>query len=126
MEDIDVNFKKKVKLGDFIVAGENFGIGSSREQAPLALKVSGIRCIVAKSFSRIFYRNAINIGLVVIECNTDKLSDGDILVYKTGKPYLKNQSKGINIEILCLDENMKKILSEGGLVNYIRKYKNFE
>lgn len=126
MEDIDVNFKKKVKLGDFIVAGENFGIGSSREQAPLALKVSGIKCVVAKSFSRIFYRNAINIGLVLIECNTDRISDGDTLVYEVGKPYLKNQSKRINIEILPLNGNMKKILSEGGLVNYIRKYKKFE
>ena len=82
MEDIDKTFVKRVKKGDVIVAGDNFGCGSSREHAPLAIKTSGIACVVAKSFARIFYRNAINIGLPIIECDAD-IDEGDVIEIDT-------------------------------------------
>ena len=90
MEDLDPDFNKKVKGSHFIVAGKNFGCGSSREQAPIALKYAGIKCIIAKSFARIFYRNAINIGLILIETDTDLISNGDVIRYKIGSCVLEN------------------------------------
>ena len=122
-EDIEKDFYKRVKSGDFLIAGENFGCGSSREQAPLALKVCGIKAVVAKSFARIFYRNSLNLGLYLLECNTNYIDDGDELELDINKNILKNKSKGIHILFKPIPPLAKKILSEGGIVQYFKKYK---
>ena len=122
MEDLDPNFKNRISKGDFVVAGRNFGCGSSREQAPLSLKYAGVGCIVAKSFARIFYRNAINIGLPLIECDTDAINDGDLLQYQLGSKILENLSNHKGIEIKGLPPIMIRILTEGGLVEYLKKH----
>ena len=98
-EDIEEGFYKKVKAGDFLVAGENFGCGSSREQAPVALKASGLSAVIAKSFARIFYRNAFNIGLCLVECETNFIDDMDELEIDLENNLVRNLSKGLNIEI---------------------------
>ena len=126
MEDLDLNFKNKVKKSNILVAGFNFGCGSSREQAVLALKYSGVVCIIAKSFARIFYRNAINIGLTLIECNTDKIDEGNILKYKLGSSVLSNLSTGKYIDINPLPKIMVEILAKGGLINYIKSKNKHE
>ena len=122
-EDIDTEFAKKIKKGDFLVSGENFGCGSSREQAPLALKASGLHAILAKSFARIFYRNALNIGLYLLECNTNYIDDGDELVVDLERNIVKNLSKGLNIPFKPIPPLGKKILSEGGVIEYYKKYR---
>lgn len=122
MEDLDPDFKNKLQDGDFLVAGHNFGCGSSREQAPLALKHAGVNCIIAESFARIFYRNAINIGLPLIECKTDEIKNGDILEYVVGSNILYNSTTQKIIEVKPLPQIMTSILREGGLVNYLKKY----
>jgi len=123
MEAIMPNFSKKVKKGDFIVAGRNFGCGSSREQAPLVLKHLGISAIIAQSFARIFYRNAINIGLPVAECKDAKdIQLGDILEVDLQKGYVKNLSRGKIYRVKPLPSELWEILSEGGLVNYVKKH----
>jgi len=121
-EDIEESFYKRVKKGDFLVSGENFGCGSSREQAPLALKATGLRAVVAKSFARIFYRNALNLGLYLLECNTNYIDDGNELELDLDKNILKNKSKGLNIPLKPIPLLAKKILSEGGMVEYFKKY----
>jgi len=122
-EDIDADFAKKIKKGDFLVSGENFGCGSSREQAPLALKASGLRAILAKSFARIFYRNALNVGLYLLECNTNYIDDGDELVLDLERNAIKILSKGLNIPFKPIPPLGKKILSEGGVIEYYKKYR---
>jgi len=122
MEDLDPKFGERVRPGDFIVAGREFGCGSSREQAPLALKHAGVSCIVAKSFARIFYRNAINIGLPVIECDVDGIDDGDILRYDLGNDEVVNVTKQRTMTIRPLPKIMVDILGKGGLVNYLREF----
>ncbi len=122
-EDIEENFYLKIKPGDFLVSGENFGCGSSREQAPLALKTTGLSAIVAKSFARIFYRNALNLGLYLLECNTNYIDDGDGLELDLDKNMLKNTSKGLNIAFKPVPALAKKILEEGGMVKYFKKHK---
>lgn len=122
MEDLDPDFKNKLQNGDFLVAGHNFGCGSSREQAPLALKHAGVSCIIAESFARIFFRNAINIGLPLIECKTDEIENGDILEYIVGSCKLYNLTTQKIIEVKPLPQIMTSILKEGGLVNYLKKY----
>ncbi|NQT21920.1 MAG: 3-isopropylmalate dehydratase [Candidatus Omnitrophica bacterium] len=124
--DLDPEFHKKVKKGDFLIAGENFGCGSSREQAPLALKALGIKAVIAKSFARIFYRNSFNIGLMLIECNTQFIDDGDILELDEEKNIIKNVNKGLNIDIKSLPLIIKKILEDGGVVEHFRKHKGFK
>jgi len=124
-EDLDLNFGKKIKNAKFIAAGKNFGCGSSREQAPLALKYAGVKCIIAKSFARIFYRNAINIGIVLVETDTDCISDGDILSYQIGSSILENLTKNKQMKVKDLPIIMVNILREGGLVNYLKKYKTY-
>ncbi len=123
-EDIDANFTTKIKPGDWIVAGRNFGCGSSREQAPLAIKHSGIQGVIAKSFARIFYRNAINVGLLLVVCNTDQITDLDEISVD-----LFNGSVIINkkLKIPCekLSPIMQQILEEGGLVPYLCKRGDF-
>ena len=96
MEDIRPGFYKEIKEGDFIVAGENFGMGSSREQAPLVIQAAGIGAVVAKSFARIFYRNCINVGLPVIECDTSQIAEGDVLEVDIENGVVVNKTKGID------------------------------
>ena len=125
MEDIDVDFLKRVKPGDIIVATTNFGCGSSREHAPLAIKASGISCVIAKSFARIFFRNAINIGLPVLICDTDGINDGDELEIDLKLGKINDLTNGIKLSFGKMPEIMLNILNEGGLVPYIKKHKNF-
>ncbi|MGQ9473685.1 MAG: 3-isopropylmalate dehydratase small subunit [Candidatus Caldatribacteriaceae bacterium] len=125
MEDIDPDFSKKVKPGDFIVAGKNFGCGSSREQAPRALLASGIRGILAQSFARIFFRNAINCGLLVLECDTNGIQDKDELEIDLAGGKVLNLTQNTIMEIQPLPQVMIDILNEGGLVNYFKKYGSF-
>lgn len=125
MEDLDPDFKSKCRQGAFLVAGEYFGCGSSREQAPVALKEAGIRCIIAKSFSRIFYRNAINIGLPLIECDTSDIKDADILTYVIGGE-LVNETTGKAIPVKPLPDLMAKILNHGGAVSFVKEFGGFD
>lgn len=123
MEDIDPEFPKKITPGrSVIVAGSNFGMGSSREQAPLVIKESGIRAILAKSFARIFYRNGFNIGLPLIEVNTDNILDGDVLDIDLDKGLIKNMTRNLELQIKPLPLFMQELLNEGGVVNYYKKY----
>ncbi|MCD8223770.1 MAG: 3-isopropylmalate dehydratase [Clostridiales bacterium] len=126
MEDLDPEFKKKSAGGAIVVAGEYFGCGSSREQAPVALLGSGVKCVVAKSFSRIFYRNAINIGLPIVECDTSFISDGDILEYELGGTVLYDRTNGVSASITPLPDLMVSILESGGMVPFMKTYGGFE
>lgn len=118
MEDLDAGFVKRVKAGDIIVAGENFGCGSSREHAPVAIKASGIACVVAKSFARIFYRNAINIGLAIVECDI-KAQDGDSLRVDFDSGLIENQSSGESASFAAFPPFLQILLKSGGLLNAI-------
>ncbi|MFZ2356291.1 MAG: 3-isopropylmalate dehydratase small subunit [Candidatus Omnitrophota bacterium] len=123
MEDIDPSFPAKIVPGkSIIVAGSNFGMGSSREQAPLVIKEAGIIGVIAKSFARIFYRNAFNIGLPLIELDTDKISENDFLCIDFDKGQVNNLTKNTEVKINPLPEFMQKLLQEGGVVDYIKKY----
>jgi len=125
-EDIDPNFAERVEKGDVLVAGENFGCGSSREQAPQALKQAGFQAIVAKSFARIFYRNAFNIGLLLVECNTDFMDDGDELELDIEKGKLKDKSKGLVLDIKPIPWVMKRLLQDGGVIEHFKKHGGFK
>ena len=116
MEDIDPNFLQRVKPGDIIAAGSNFGCGSSREHAPLAIKTAGISCVVAKSFARIFYRNAINIGLPIIVCDGD-FHDGDALVVDLATGTLENKTTGESYTFPPFPAFFEAIIQAGGLMN---------
>ena len=124
MEGIDPDFPDKVGEEDVVVGGTNFGCGSSREQAPLALKYAGVGAVVAESHARIFYRNAINIGLPALECPgvTDAVYAGDILEIDTTRGVIENTSTGIQLRFTLLPVFIGKILNEGGLVAYLRKH----
>ena len=127
MEDIDKNFANEVKNGDFIIAGENFGCGSSREHAPLAIKASGIKAVIAKSFARIFYRNAINIGLLIIENNEIQkdISREDILEIDLNLGKIYNKTKNKKYSFAPYPEEIQKLIQAGGLVEYTKnKFKN--
>lgn len=125
MEDLDPEFYSRVKQGDFIVAGKNFGCGSSREQAPLAIINADVSAVIAKSFARIFYRNCINTGLPLIECDTDRIDAGDELEVNLKEGILYNKTKGLELSITPLPPVMLKILSEGGLVEHFKKHGTF-
>ncbi|NLI14219.1 3-isopropylmalate dehydratase small subunit [Pelotomaculum propionicicum] len=125
MEDLDPDFYGKVSTGDFIVAGTNFGCGSSREQAPLAIKYADVGAVLAKSFARIFYRNAINTGLPVVECDTDRIEPGDELTVDLEAGQITNKTKGTVIPIKPLPKVMIKILNDGGLAAHFQKYGGF-
>ncbi len=121
-ENIKPEFAKAVKKGDFVVAGENFGCGSSREHAPIALKATGIEAVIAKSYARIFFRNAVNIGLKVLECkDADKIEEGDELEvdYVNGK--IVNKSKNEEYLINPIPEFLRQIMDKGGLVNFCKE-----
>jgi len=122
MEDADPDFMKKFKPGDFIVAGKNFGMGSSREHAPLALKVAGVSAVLAKSFARIFCRNAINVGLPVLIVDTDKIESGDELEVDLSKGIVRDLTKGFELKAKPLPEFMLKILNAGGLVEIVKRH----
>ncbi len=123
LEDADPDFTKKVEPGDFVVGGRNFGLGSSREHAPRVIKISGVSAVLAKSFARIFYRNAINVGLPVIECDTDRIDDGDRLEVYLEEGKIKDLTKGEDISFAPIPGFMLRMLQEGGLSAHIRKYK---
>lgn len=122
MEDIDTTFAPNVQSGDYVVAGKNFGCGSSREHAPVVIKVKGVKCIIADSFARIFYRNAINIGLPVLEIGKDveKIAAGDELDVNMAAGEIKIVNKGITIKTKPLPEFIQKIADCGGLINYVK------
>ena len=121
MEDIDTEFVKKVKRGDIMVGGENFGCGSSREHAPIAIKASGIDCVIAKTFARIFYRNAINIGLPILECPeaSEKIQDGDEVSIDFDSGVITNETKGETYQALPFPDFIKDIMAKGGLIAQI-------
>ena len=123
MEDIDEDFVKRVKPGDIIMATTNFGCGSSREHAPLAIKASGVSCVIAKSFARIFFRNAINIGLPLLECDeaVDKTDAGDILEIDLSSGKIHNLTKGLTFSAKPYPDFMSELISAGGLIEYTRK-----
>ena len=126
MEDVDETFVKKVKPGDFIVAGRNFGLGSSREHAPLVIKMSGVSAILTKSVARIFFRNAINQGLPVLICNTDGVDAGDEIEINLAKGIVADLTKDTQLTFNKIPQVMLDILSEGGLIPYINKYGDFK
>ena len=121
-EDITPGFYKKVHKGDIIVGGHNFGLGSSREHAPLVIKMAGIDAVVAGSFARIFYRNAINVGLAAIICDVEGIDEGDTLELRVEEGVLSDSTKGIKRNFSPLSPIMSDILRAGGLVPYIKKY----
>ncbi len=121
MEDIDKTFVTKVKAGDIMVAGANFGCGSSREHAPIAIKESGISLVIAKSFARIFYRNSINIGLPIIECPeaAEDITEGDTVEVDFEKGIIKNISKDKEYKTMPFPEFIQKIITAGGLIEAV-------
>ena len=123
MEGIDKDFIKRVKPGDIMMVTTNFGCGSSREHAPLAIKAAGISCIIAKSFARIFFRNAINIGLPLLECDeaVDKTEAGDTLEVDLAKGRIKNVTRDMEFRAKPYPDFMAKLISAGGLVEYTKK-----
>ena len=125
MEDIRPGFYDEIEPGDLVVAGENLGAGSSREQAPLVLKAAGIGAVVAKSFARIFYRNCINVGLPVVEVDTSNIAEGDVLEIDIKGGVVKNVTKGVVLEAKPLPPVMMKILADGGLAEHIKKNGGF-
>ncbi len=122
MEDANPNFVNQVKPGDFIVAGSNFGLGSSREHAPLVIKMAGVSAILAKSFARIFFRNAINQGLPALICPTDGIADGDDLESSLDDGIIRNITKNEMYKFTGIPPVMLSILNEGGLIPYINKH----
>ena len=123
MEDIDRKFVKKVKPGDIIMATTNFGCGSSREHAPLAIKASGISCVIARSFARIFFRNAIDIGLPLLECDdaVARTEAGDTLKVDLSRGQIKNSTKGITFTAKPYPDFMAELISDGGLIEHTKK-----
>jgi 3-isopropylmalate/(R)-2-methylmalate dehydratase small subunit len=126
LEDADPTFVTRVKAGDFIVAGNNFGLGSSREHAPLVIKMAGVGAILAKSAARIFFRNAINLGLPVLICDTDKINDGDQLEIDLAAGTIRDVTNGTELICKKIPQAMLRILDEGGLMPYIKKYGDFK
>lgn len=123
MEDIDADFVKNVKPGDIIVAEQNFGCGSSREHAPLAIQTAGVSCVIAKTFARIFYRNAINIGLPILQCAeaVDGISAGDEVEVDTASGKITNLNTGKSFQAMPFPEFMQNLIAAGGLVAYARE-----
>lgn len=122
MEDIDKDFVNKVKQGDIMVGGENFGCGSSREHAPIAIKASGIDCVIAKTFARIFYRNSINIGLPILECPeaSEKIENGDKVSIDFDTGIITNETKNEKYQALPFPEFIKDIMAKGGLMKSLK------
>lgn len=123
MEDADPSFPSKLKKGDIIVAGVNFGCGSSREHAPIAIKTAGVACVIAKSFARIFYRNAFNMGLPILECPEvfDNLNEGDEVAVSLENGEITIIKNGKKLEAQPVPDFMQSLLNAGGLMNYVKK-----
>lgn len=123
MEDIDAEFTKKVKTGDIMVAGWNFGCGSSREHAPIAIKESGISCVIAKTFARIFYRNAINIGLAILECESaaEEIEAGDEVQVNFDTGVITDVTKNKTYQAEPFPDFIKEIIAKGGLLKSVKK-----
>ncbi len=126
LEDADIQFVKKVKKGDIIVAGKNFGLGSSREHAPAIIKLCGIKAVLAKSFARIFYRNSINLGLLLIECDTSFIVQGDLVLIDIKKNLIKDLTNKKKIKFPSLPKFILDIVNQGGVVEYLKKFKEFK
>lgn len=121
MEDIDPNFVKKINVGDVIVAGENFGCGSSREHAPIAIKSAGICAVIAKSFARIFYRNSFNMGLLILECNeTDEINEGDEIKIDVNQGTISNLTQNKTYKFQPIPPFMQELIKSGGLIEYAK------
>ncbi len=125
LEDADPSFASRVRAGDFIIAGGNFGLGSSREHAPLVIKMAGVGAIIARSVARIFFRNAINLGLPVLLCDTDRINDGDELEVDLAAGKVRDITNGTELTFRKIPQVMLDILGEGGLIPYIKKYGDF-
>lgn len=121
MEDADETFSSKVSKGDIIIAGNNFGCGSSREHAPRAIKVCGVPVVIAKSFARIFYRNSFNIGLFILEADTKGIDNGDIIEVDTDTGEIKNKTKNSIIKAKPIPKFMSELVNAGGLIAYAKK-----
>ena len=126
LEDADPSFVSRVKPGDFIVAGGNFGLGSSREHAPLVIKMAGVSAILVKSAARIFFRNAINLGLPVLICDTDKIDEGDEMEIDLAVGIIRDITNGSQLTFAKIPDIMLRILDEGGLLPYIQKHGGFK
>jgi len=126
LEDANPEFASGMSKGDFVVAGKNFGLGSSREHAPAIIKIAGVNGVLAKSFARIFFRNAINIGLLLIECDTDRIDQDDEISVDLENGVVHNLTQNTEIKITPLPEVMIKILNDGGLAKHIEKYGDFQ
>jgi 3-isopropylmalate/(R)-2-methylmalate dehydratase small subunit len=126
LEDADPTFASRVKAGDFVVGGSNFGLGSSREHAPLVIKMSGVSAVLAKSVARIFFRNAINQGLPVLICDTSAINEGDKLEVDLAAGTVKDVTNGKVLTFGKIPPVMLSILNEGGLLPYIKKYGDFK
>jgi 3-isopropylmalate/(R)-2-methylmalate dehydratase small subunit len=125
MEDIAPDFARNVREGDIIVAGRNFGCGSSREQAPRALKAAGVSAVVAKSYARIFYRSSFNVGLPLLECDTDWIAAGDELTLDLDKGEVMNQRTGKTVKSAPIPKTMQTLLADGGLIPHLKKHGGF-
>lgn len=125
MEDADPDFAGKIKPGDFIVAGTNFGCGSSRETAPRVIKAAGLSAVLAKGFARIFFRNAVNVGLPAVECDTAGIQEGDELEADLGAGLVRNISRGTEIRVVPLPPVMLELLNDGGLAEHFKKHGTF-
>ena len=125
MEDIDTTFAPNVQPGDYVVAGKNFGCGSSREHAPVAIKASGISCVIAKSFARIFYRNAINIGLPILECPaaSEAINEGDVVAINFDTGVITDETTGQTFQAAPFPPFIQKIIKAGGLMKSIQEGK---
>jgi 3-isopropylmalate/(R)-2-methylmalate dehydratase small subunit len=126
LEDADPTFAVRVKPGDFIVAGRNFGLGSSREHAPLVIKLAGVRAVLAQSVARIFFRNAVNQGLPVLICDTTRIQDGDELAVDLAAGIVRDITNGNELLFSKVPQVMLDLLDEGGLIPYIQKYGDFK
>lgn len=126
LEDAREDFAQKVQPGDFVVAGRNFGQGSSREHAPTVIKLAGAGAVIARSFARIFYRNCINLGLPAIECDTSRIKEGDEIEVRLTEGKLVDITQGFEVEFPSLPDVMKTILEDGGLVAHIQKHGDFK
>ncbi|UCE65600.1 MAG: 3-isopropylmalate dehydratase small subunit [Candidatus Zixiibacteriota bacterium] len=126
LEDADPEFASKMSAGDFVVGGNNFGLGSSREHAPTIIHLAGVSAVLAKSFARIFFRNSINVGLPVLICDTDQIDAGDELEIDLETGRIKDLTNGKELEFKPLPPTMIKILNDGGLVSHIKKHGDFK
>ena len=125
MEDIAPEFSRNVKAGDFIVAGRNFGCGSSREQAPRALKAAGVSAVIAKSYARIFYRSSFNVGLPLIECDTDSIKSGEQITVDLDTGAVEDMTAGFTLRAAPIPRTMQVLLKDGGLIPHLRKHGGF-